>query len=444
MANATSNPMISLAQVGVPRRGRKLRERFFLGVCITATLLSVLVLGVLLASIVRDGWKHLDWGFINSFPSRKPELSGIKSALWGSVWLVCVAASFAIPLGVATAIALEEYKPRRRISRWLHSFIQINIGNLAGVPSIVYGVIGLTVFARMFGVFGGTNPSIIYDAMSVLTLNSGQVVQACIIDENETSLDVVIPDQGSQRIALADVRSRRDIYVRQHHVILNDGREAKGLFKEVTPEKIIFKITGDADPADTHRVEEQPTVREFEFSPREVKRYRTKNYIQLGNSDGFFYFQLPFGPSVISGGLTLGLVILPVVIIASREALRAVPNSLREGALALGCTRWQTIRRIVLPSSVPGIMTGAILSMSRAIGEAAPLLMAGAFLFILQTPRNLLDSFAALPLQIFNWAGKPQDEFHSLAASGIVVLLIVLVAFNTVAIVIRQMFAKKE
>lgn len=439
--------MTSLTSVGRPRRGRKLRERLFLALCLAATVASIVVLVTLLFSIFRDGWHYLSWQFIESFPSRKPDKAGIKSALWGSIWLAGVAAIFTIPLGIATAIALEEYKPRRRYARAMHSFIQINIGNLAGVPSVVYGIIGLTVFARMFGLFGGTNPTM-YDAMAFVTLKSGEVIKGSIVDdvsEEHPTLSIIAPDRGAVTIQPAEISRRRDVYVREHLVVLKDGREYHGLFKDVQPDAITLNLVGTEAQGALEGVEEEVESsgpREVTFAPSDVKDYETTLFLQYGDPSSFFYFQLPFGPSIMAGGLTLGLVILPIVIIASREALRAVPNSLREGALALGCTRWQVIRRIVLPSSVPGIMTGAILAMSRAIGEAAPLLMAGAFLFILQTPNNLLDSFAALPLQIFNWAGKPQAEFHQLAASGIIVLLGVLMIFNVIAIVIRQVFSK--
>jgi phosphate transport system permease protein len=136
------------------------------------------------------------------------------------------------------------------------------------------------------------------------------------------------------------------------------------------------------------------------------------------------------------------LVILPIVIISSQEALRAVPDSLRQGALACGSTRWQMISRMTLPAAVPGIMTGSILAMSRAIGEAAPILIIAGIVFIRFTPEHLMDEFTALPLQIYDWAGRPQTYFHRTAAAGIIVLLAVLLTFNALAIVIRQRFQK--
>lgn len=409
-----------------PRKGRRFKDRMFMAVCIAATAMCVLVLGVLLYSIFRDGWSRLSLTFLSSYPSGKATKAGIKSALWGSIWLVSVAAIASIPLGVATAIALEEYKPRAKLARRLHTFVQINIGNLAGVPSIVYGVIGLTVFARMFGLFGPANLSMC-DQMVDLKLRSGESVYASLVSETDDEMDLISPMEGKVVVRPEDVVRRRTVYVREHFFELRDGRRLQGLYKDITPELLTLNAEGGE------------TV---EFAPAEVVSHRTRDVIRFGNPDSFWYVQFPFGPSILAGGLTLALVILPIIIIASREALRGVPDSLREGALALGSTRWQVIRRIVLPASIPGIMTGAILAVSRAIGEAAPLLMAGAFMLVLKTPHNLLDSFAAMPVQIFNWAGRPQEEFHRAAAAGILVLLVLLLCFNGLAIVIRQVFQK--
>jgi phosphate transport system permease protein len=141
---------------------------------------------------------------------------------------------------------------------------------------------------------------------------------------------------------------------------------------------------------------------------------------------------------VLTGALTLVLVILPVIIISTQEALRAVPYSLREAAWGLGLTRWQTVWRVVFPSALPTVMTGTILSISRAVGEAAPLLMIAGIVFISNPPGNIMDDFTAMPLQIYNWAQRPQQEFHDLAASGIVVLLTMLLCFNAIAVIIRN------
>lgn len=300
--------------------GRVLTNRAFLITCLLATNVAMLVLAVLLISIFWQGWDTLSWKFITSFASRKPSEAGILAPLMGSVWVCSICGLVALPLGVGTAVFLEEFARKSRFTR----IVQTNIMNLAGVPSIVYGILGLTAFARMFGAFG-TN-----------------------VDEA----------------------------------------------------------------------------------------------ITLGDEESLLFLRLPFGSSVLAGGLTLMLVILPVVIISTQEALRAVPSSLRAGAFALGATRWQTVWGITLPAAIPGIMTGAILSMSRAIGESAPLLVLGGLLLVFNTPENLMSDFAILPLQIYNWAGRPQDDFHAIAASAIIVQLAVLLLFNGVAVFIRQKLQK--
>jgi phosphate transport system permease protein len=287
-------------------------------ICIAATVLALVTLAALLISMLVSGWSHLDTGMLTEYASRKPEKAGIKAALWGSIWLCVVCGASALPIGVGTAIYLEEFAAKNRLT----AFIRLNITNLAGVPSIVYGILGLTVFVQLWGL----NPS---------------------------------------------------------------------------------------DPV---------------FS--------------IGDREDWYYLQLPFGRSVLAGGLTLMLVVLPIVIVASQEALRAVPDSLREAALAAGCTRWQMVRTVTLPAAIPTIMTGSILAMSRAIGEAAPILVIAGIVFIRFTPVNIMDEFTAMPLQIYDWASRPQAEFHKVAAAGIIVLLAVLLTFNTAAVFIRHKLRK--
>ncbi len=423
---APATPPAPARAAGTPRTGRVLRNRVFLAVCVGATGLSVLILAVLIAAVFIQGWKYLDADFLTNFPSRRPADAGLKAALWGSVWICAVCAVVAIPIGVGTAILLEEFKPRGRILRRLHGFVQLNISNLAGVPSIVYGILGLTVFVRMFGLMGSPNLAL-YDEMLRIRTESGEVIQADLAEETDTTLAVQSPLRGRLEFAKSDLRSVTRIYVRSHTFRLDDGRTIRGTLREHDDRRIIV----DDDAGAEHI-----------FTPAEVRSYDSLNFFQIGNPDSFFYFRLPLGGSVMAGGLTLALVVLPLVIIASREALRAVPDSLREGAFALGTTRWQMVSRMILPASIPGIMTGAILAMSRAIGEAAPLLVVGGFLFIMLTPRNVMDDFAALPLQIFNWAGRPQEEFHKVAATGIIVLLGVLFLFNAAAILVRHKFQR--
>lgn len=278
-------------------RKRQLRSRLFEWVCAGVTGLAVVILALLLQDVFVDGYRWVDAQFLNSFPSRFPEKAGIKSALAGTLWLVSFTALIAIPTGVLAAIYLEEYAPKNRLTH----FIEINIANLAGVPSIVFGILGLAIFVRFFGL----------------------------------------------------------------------------------------------------------------------------------------------GRSVIAGALTMSLLILPVIIIAAKEAIRSVPNSLRLAAFALGATRWQVVRAHVLPSALPGILTGIILALSRAIGETAPLIMIGALTFVAFLPESPMDEFTALPIQIFNWTARPQETFHELAAGGIIVLLTVLLLMNAVAVYIRYRGSKK-
>ena len=265
---------------------------FFHLIILAATFAGVILLVVLLAEVLRNGIPWLSRDFLSNYPSRFPERAGIHAALWGTIWLIGLTALVSIPVGVGAAIYLEEYARRS----WINTVIEINISNLAGTPSIVYGILGLAIFVRW----------------------------------------------------------------------------------------------------------------------------------------------LALGRSVLAGALTMSLLILPVTIIASREALRAVPNSIRLAAFALGATKWQTIRSHVLPAALPGILTGIILALSRAIGETAPLIMIGALTFVAFTPAGPMDEFTALPIQIFNWSSRPQREFYGVAAAGILVLLGVLLTMNAAAIWIRH------
>ena len=278
-------------------RIRRLKGSLFRVLFLTATLVGILTLAILLADVFRDGLGWLDWQFITSFPSRKPEEAGLLSALFGSLWVMALTGLLSFPVGVGAAIYLEEYAPDNRLRR----IIQTNINNLAGVPSIVYGLLGLSLF-----------------------------VQA-----------------------------------------------------------------------------------------------------------------LALGRSVLAGALTLTLMSLPVIIIAAQEAVRSVPEAHRFGAYALGATRWQVVRHIVLPTALPGVLTGTILAMSRAIGEAAPIIAISALVYLTFIPVSPSDRFTVLPIQIFNWVSRPQEEFGHLAAAGIIVLLILLLSMNAVAIILRNRFQRR-
>ena len=290
---------------------RRVWGRVFHAACLLAGIVAVVVLAVLLTQVASQGHQYVRWEFLQRPPSQlTPEKGGVKSAFWGTLWLMGLTTLLAVPTGVGAAVYLQEYARPSRFTRLVH----LNIANLAGVPSIVYGILGLALFVRWL----------------------------------------------------------------------------------------------------------------------------------LGSR------------SVLAGALTLSLLVLPVIIIAAREALLAVPQTIREAAYAVGATRWQTVRHHVLPAALPGILTGVILALSRAIGETAPLIMLGALTLVRVAPgewreeytitltglwqwlTDALDSpFTAIPIQIYNWAGQPDDVFRELAAAGIVVLLAVLLSMNAVAAGIR-------
>lgn len=382
-------------------RSPKTRRRantLFVGLCLTTACLSLVFLGLLLASIVMQGLPYLDWQFLTSPPEQNADEAGVFPALVGTLWVSGICAAVTLPLGIATAIFLEEYQPRQWLLKKIHGFVQLNISNLAGVPSVVYGILGLTAFAQMFTWFGTpSDPAIEW----------GAAYYRQYVTEGDQV--VLLPVRGPTAPPPE----------------LADGMAA------VTPSGRQVTLTVIPPRGRPPRDED-------------ARRWalRADDEGGLISEKAWYYVRLPLGRSVLTGGLTLMLVVLPILIVAAQEALRGVPYSLKEGALGLGATPWQTIWKITLPASVPGIMTGAILAMSRAIGEAAPLLMISGIIYIKFAPGNLMDDFTALPLQIFNWAQESQAEFHDLAASGIVVLLFVLLMFNAVAVGVRQWLQK--
>lgn len=281
------------------RRSRRERIGMILaGVLFLATIFGIVVLVTLLVDVVVTAAPWLDGQFVSNLPSRNPEEAGIRSGLFGTLWLMGLTALISVPLGVASAVYLEEYAQ----DGWFLRLIQVNIANLAGVPSVVYGILGLALFVRFAA----------------------------------------------------------------------------------------------------------------------------------------------FGNSLLAGALTLSLLILPIIIISTQEALRSIPSGIRESAYALGATRWQVIWSHVLPMAAPGIMTGVILALSRAIGETAPLILVGALTFVPFVPQGAMDQFTALPIQIFNWTARPQDEFRGLAAAAIVVLMILLFTMNLTAILLRNYFEERR
>ena len=267
------------------------------GLFFTGTLFGMVVLAALLIRIFTQGIGYLDIDFLTNYASRRPEDAGIRAAILGTVWIMSITIPVSLILGVGTSIYLEEYAPKNKLTRC----IELNLANLAGVPSVVCGLLGLTVFVRLFAM----------------------------------------------------------------------------------------------------------------------------------------------GRSILAGGLTMSLLILPVSVVASKEAIRSIPQEQYEAAYAMGATKWQIIRTVVLPAATPGILTGAILSLSRGVGETASLLMIGAMTFIAYTPTSVLDGFTVLPIQIFSWASRPQAEFQAVAAAGSIVLLFILIVMNSLAILIRNKYSKR-
>lgn len=261
--------------------------------------------------VVFRSWVSLQ--FLQSPQSSVPAAAGVRTALLGSLWMIFLTMALAFPLGVGAAIYLEEYAKDNTVNR----IIQVNITNLAGVPSIIYGVLGLAIFVR---------------ALSSLTGGA---------------------------------------------------------------------LFGYGDGASAN------------------------------------------GRTILSAGLTLALLVLPLIVISAQEAIRAVPQSLRHASLALGATKWQTIRHHVLPGAMPGILTGAILAMSRAMGETAPLVVVGASTFITMDPTSVFSRFTALPIQVYQWTTRPQAQFRHIAAAAIIVLMVMLLALNASAVLLRNRLGRR-
>ncbi|MBP8792260.1 MAG: phosphate ABC transporter permease PstA [Lutibacter sp.] len=275
----------------------RLKDQLFKFWGIACTLFGLIVLVFFIGNILIDGITRIDWSFITNLPSRKSEKAGIYTALMGSIWILFLTTIVAFPVGVAAGVYLEEYSKKNRLS----ALLEINISNLAGVPSIIYGLLGLEVFVRIMGL----------------------------------------------------------------------------------------------------------------------------------------------GASVLAGALTLSLLILPIIIVATREAIKAVPHSIRDASYALGASKWQTIWNQVLPASGGGILTGVILALSRAVGETAPLIVVGALAYVPFAPTNPMDEFSVLPIQIFNWISRPQHGFIENAAAAIIILLLITFVMNGIAVYFRNRWQKR-
>jgi phosphate transport system permease protein len=391
-------------RLDIPARNVQRRLSYaagFASLCRLTAWLSVLILCSLLYTVFVRGYSHLSWDFLAGSPHPNPARAGIYPALMGTFWTCAACALITLPLGVGTAIFLEEFRPRNRPLRWLHQMVQINIANLAGVPSVVYGIVGMTAFVTMFGWFHAPDRP----------AKAGIEIGVAYFDQFLTLNDSVL-------ICPVSSASAPDTLPR-------DGLECR----DSQGRPVRMRVLALGQPVPRSEALQAVTVRPQETPGRTAQQ-------------AWYHFRLPFGRSVLAGALTLMLVILPVVILSSQEAFRAVPPSLREAALGMGATPWQAVWKVTLPTAVPGIMTGAILAMSRAVGEAAPIMMISGIVFITRAPSNLMSVFTVLSLQIYDWAGRHEADFHRISAAAIIVLLALLLVFNLVAIIVRQRFTK--
>ncbi len=363
-----------------------------------------------------------NWGFLTKGHAEdKPEQSGIGIAIIGSTILCVLCALVAIPIGIGTAIFLEEFQPRNKYLRWLHGLVQLNISNLAGVPSIVYGILGVTAFVYMFSLLPriqvNEQPSwesgleYYYQAKSA----DGTFFKFPAGDGSQIALnnDSLLDDEGKLKatIKLTDGDTFVDENGKSFTIALVDRRA---------------KPPENPDPNTQYVQSRRGRAKASKFPVR-----------------SWWYFRLPFGNSLLAAALTLALVVLPIVIISSQEAIRAVPRSIREAGFGMGATRWQVVRKTVLPAATPGIMTGAILSMSRAIGEAAPVLAVMGSLLTKTRIESLMDQAPVLPVTIYSWAGDENPGFENASSAAIIVLLVILLVMNSIAIFIRNRYEKK-
>ena len=404
----------ALQEQRLVRSNKRIRtDRWFRRLCVITATVCVLVLGFLLFSIIGQGIPALSIRLITGTPEPDPSEAGMWPAIMGTIWVCSICALVTLPLGIGTSILIEEFKPRSKTASRIYGLIQLNVSNLAGVPSVVYGILGLTAFVSMFGLFSGESG----------TKSSTFEIGATYYDQFTNLASDPFMSMGMEdaveRYFLVPVAHRDD-----PPTVPKTGMTA---FESTKEGLVPVNITA-VDP-----------FGEIPTDPEQLSLAIDANAVPGRISENaWYYFRVPFGRGVLAGALTLMLVILPVIIISAQEALRSVPSSLRDGALGLGATPWQVVWNVTLPAAVPGIMTGSILAMSRAIGETAPILIIAGIVYIRNAPQNLMDSYTVMPLQIYNWTSRPQQEFHTIAAGGIILLLGILLSFNAVAVLIRH------
>ncbi len=374
--------------------------------------LAMIVLVVLLGAIFFKGSGAFSLSFFTrSYVENVPEESGVRQAIIGSLALCLICGLVALPVGIGTAIFMEEFKPKNRQLRFFHSLIQLNINNLAGVPSVVYGILGLTAFVYMFSMFR----PIQVDSVPQFEIGAYYYYQVETLGDRRRDIE-------GQIVTFPCEDPTQQFFDINEPIEVTDG-EGNQFMLNVIPK-------GEAKPRDSELLVKSV------YEGKSGSRVRKKR---------FYHFHLPFSKSILSAGLALALVILPIVIIACQEAIRGVPDSLREASLGLGATRWQMVRATVLPAALPGIMTGAILAMSRAVGEAAPILVImGAVKGANQGLTALTDKTDTMPVTIFSWARDSNNSFEDLSAAAIIVLLLFLLGMNSIAIFIRSRSEKKS
>jgi len=374
-------------------------------------------------------WINFD--FVTSSVSSSATTAGLRTALLGSFWIILVAAPTSLIIGVGAAVYLEEYAKDNLLNR----IISINIRTLAGIPSVIYGMLGLAVFAQALSVITGGY---------LLGQNlPSQSPDQIVIAVQETLGLPRLNNEGRNTLVIdiAETESDTEMFTVMQAAIGSDvltTEEYNRLFRTFLDYRTVrwSRVSSFSSPTEDLVIEDlQRAIDVNKLTPEQFETLKTalKNY-------GSFNIN---GRTVVSAGLTLALLILPVIIISAQEAIRAVPNSIREASYGIGATKWQTIVRQVLPSGLPGILTGVILSISRAIGETAPLLVVGASTFIGIDPNGFFSKFTVVPIQIYQWTSRPELEFKNVAAAAIIVLLIVMLLLNGTAIFIRNRFSRR-
>jgi phosphate transport system permease protein len=391
---------------------RTFKNYSFLLVCLVASMLAVLILVSLLTAILFLGTPALSWDFLrNTHVENQPHLSGISQALVGSVAICLICGLVAMPIGIGTAIYLEEFQPRRRWMRIFQNIVQLNINNLTGIPSIVYGILGVSIFVYMFGLFRPIQVNQVPD----FEIGVDYFYQAKTVSDRRLGIEGQLFSFPASDPRQAIFEINQPLAVTRY-----DGSDV-----------MLNVIQAETNLPDDRELLSR-TVRQGTAASRFSKR-------ALG------YFHLPLGKSLLAAGLTLALVVLPIIIIASQEAIRAVPSSLREASIGLGATGWQTVYGAVLPQALPRIMTGAILAMSRAIGEAAPVIaVMGGVLGTTRGLTNLMEATPVLPVTIYKWSSHPNVQYEQLAAGAIIVLLLILLFINSIAIAIRYRLSQQR